>query len=742
MRRIIKLFSNHLRRQTAASSSSLFLSSTLTSHSSSFFTREESAYSLSYPNEYWSKKASLLKWDRQFDFVEPQLSTSDDYGVNRTVSWFEGGELNLSTNALDRHIDAGRGNQVAIFYHSPGATNQKRAITYQQLFDEVNLLTRVLRNQMNVTLGDTVLNYLPNCVECIVSMLASSRIGAPFTNVFGGFGSTELAARISHSNAKTIVTCSGGIEGGKIVDYVQLVDDALALLPEEKRPNVIFKQREVVVTSPSSSQSHLQFKNIKLKDHFFGKAIDYDVAIEQERKSCLSTASAMRKFWSSSSAPSTTSAATLPTSMSSCFYIAAEPVASSHPLFYIYTSGTTGNPKGIIRDTGGLLVNEISTLSSVYNLKPFSSDVMCTLANCGWIVGVTKICIMPLISGIATVLFEGHPTLTPDASTFFRIIEETRANVVFTAPTAMRAIRGATSSSGSELTFADKFDLSSLKTLILAGERSDVSTLRWCSTQLGGAVPVVDQFWQSEVVCVCSAPAISSDSDELDIQEGAAGIAAPGWRLECKTRKNGDEEEEIGELVAKLPLPPGALTGLLGDDTALHRIYCSHFEGYYCFFDSGSIDENTGHINILSRTDDVINVAAHRLSSSQLEEAIALGDDVVECAVVSKRCELKGEKILAFVVLKSGVVNNNGDDGSRIKKLIDGNLRKHVGAIAGGADIVFCTVLPKTKSGKILRRLLRAIGNGETDLTKLPVAPTIEDASILETLISDFSNSK
>lgn len=582
--------------------------------------------------------------------------------------WFAGGEMNTCFNALDRHCNEGRAGQTALIYDSP-VTGTVRTYSYEELRDEVAVFANALQNN-GVGKGDRVIVYMPMIPEAAIAMLACARIGAIHSVVFGGFAAKELATRIQDANPKLIISASCGIEGKKVIPYLPLLDKALELagVPDLTR---------ILVSRPQLPIEDLHPSAVLWQDAVAGAhAVD-----------CV-------------------------------------PVSATDPLYILYTSGTTGEPKGVVRPSGGHAVALKWSMENIYNVQP--GDVYWAASDIGWVVGHSYIVYAPLLHGCTTILYEGKPVGTPDASAFWRVIEQHKVNCLFTAPTAFRAIRREDSTG----TLLKQHDISSLRALYLAGERCDPDTLHWAETQL--KVPVIDHWWQTESGWPMAANPMGIE--QLPVKAGSPTVAVPGYDI----RVLDDEGRELprgqsGYIMVKLPLPPGNLSTLWGNKQRFRNAYLSRFEGYYLTGDAGVMDED-GYLWVMSRIDDVINVAGHRLSTGALEEALASNAYVAECAVIGVADVLKGEMPLGFVVLNSGTLI---DEAELKKSLIDA-VRSQVGAIATPRDIHIVSRLPKTRSGKILRGTMRNIADGKQ--YKTPA--TIEDPGVLDEISTALGKEK
>ena len=572
--------------------------------------------------------------------------------------WFDGGEVNTCYNALDRHCEAGRGAQAALIYDSP-VTGQVRTYSYDQLLDEAARFAGVLKEN-GVGKSDRVIIYMPMIPEAVIAMLGCARIGAIHSVVFGGFAAKELATRVVDASPKLIVSASCGIEGSRVIPYLPLLEKALDIANATD-------MRRILVSRP-------QLPIEDLHPH----ALLWDQAIESAQPA------------------------------------ACEAVAATDPIYILYTSGTPGEPKGVVRPNGGHAVALKWSMDHIYNVQP--GDVYWAASDIGWVVGHSYIVYAPLLHGCTTILYEGKPVGTPDASAFWRVIEQHKVKCLFTAPTAFRAIRR----EDPEGELLRQYDISSLQTLFLAGERCDPDTLHWAEKQL--KVPVIDHWWQTESGWAMSANPMGIEA--LPVKAGSHTVAVPGYDI----RVLDDEGNEVpmgesGNIVVKLPLPPGTLPTLWGNEQRYYDTYLSRFKGYYLTGDAGVMDEQ-GYLWVMSRIDDVINVAGHRLSTGALEEALATHPVVAECAVIGVEDKLKGEMPFGFVVLNSGVQV----DQSILKKELVQTVRSQVGPIATPRDILVVPRLPKTRSGKILRGTMRKIA--EKQDYKMPA--TIEDPAVLE----------
>ena len=578
--------------------------------------------------------------------------------------WFCDSEVNTCYNAIDRHVLNGRANQKAIIYDSP-VTDTKYSITYSELHEKVATLAGALLAK-GISKGDRVIIYMPMVPEGLISMLACARIGAIHSVVFGGFAANELAVRIDDAKPKAILAASCGIEPNRIVEYKPLIDAAIKLADHEPQTVVILQRTQCTA------------------DLIDGR--DYDWVEFQktaEQAECV-------------------------------------PVEGNHPAYLLYTSGTTGAPKGVLRPTAGHLVALNWTMKNFYNVNP--GEVFWAASDIGWIVGHSYICYAPLIHGNTTVVFEGKPVGTPDAGTFWRIISEHDVSVLFTAPTAFRAIKRL--DPGGE--FTKKFNLSCLKAMFLAGERADPDTINWAQNLLG--IPIIDHWWQTETGFVIAGNPLGID--KLPIKVGSPTVPIPGYEVKVLD-EDGNElsSNELGALAIKLPLPPGTLPTLWNAPDRFKSSYLDKFPGYYETGDAGMIDSD-GYLYIMARTDDVINVAGHRLSTGAIEEALANHPDVAECAVVGVSDNLKGQLPIGFLCLSANVDRDIHQIVDECVKLV----RDQIGPVAAFKKAVVVDRLPKTRSGKILRGIMVKIADNQD--YKMPA--TIDDPAILDEIKQAF----
>lgn len=615
--------------------------------------------SISDPDAFWLDVAADIDW------TTPP-TTAVDRSRPPFYRWFPDGELNTSYNCVDRHVEAGRGDQAAFIYDS-AVTGVKETITYAQLLDRVEEFAGALAAE-GVGRGDRVVIYMPMVPRAAVAMLACARLGAVHSVVFGGFAAPELAIRIDDARPKVIVTSHGGIEPTRKVPYFPMVTKALELT--RHTPGA-------VIVAPR----HEQFP---------------DEAFPE-------TPGTTWSYWDDAVAASERAAPV--------------PVKATDPLYILYTSGTTGLPKGVVRDNGGHAVALAWSMWNVYGVRP--GEVWWTASDVGWVVGHSYIVYAPLLIGATSIIYEGKPVGTPDAGAFWRVISEHRATALFTAPTAVRAVRRE-DPEGAEV---DKYDLSSLRTLFCAGERLDPDTYQWATDKLG--TPVVDNWWQTET----GWPIASNlrGLEPMPIKAGSPTVAVPGYDLHVLDGEgNPLPAGEEGNLAIKLPMAPGTLAGLWEDDERFVSSYMSVFDGYYSTGDGGYIDSD-GYVYVMGRTDDVINVAGHRLSTGSMEAVIATHPAVAEAAVIGVRDELKGQRPVGYVVLKSGQVR----DPEELRAELVAMVRDEIGAVATFRDCTVVQGLPKTRSGKILRKTMRQIADGQQDVV---VPSTIEDPAVLDAL--------
>ena len=607
--------------------------------------------SLADPESFWMGAAEAIDWDKK-----PSKALFDR--GDHMYEWFADGLVNSCYNAVDRHVEAGRGDQAAIIYDSP-ITGAKSSLTYAELRTRVAKLAGALSAQ-GVGKGDRVIIYMPMVPEALEAMLACARIGAIHSVVFGGFAANELAVRIDDCQPRAILAASCGLEPGRVVHYKPLLDGAIELA--EHKPEVcIILQREQEVAELTP-----------------GRDLEWYAAQEGVPEAdCV-------------------------------------PVEGNHPAYILYTSGTTGAPKGVVRPTAGHLVALNWTMKNIYMCDP--GDVFWAASDVGWVVGHSYICYAPLIHGNTTIVFEGKPVGTPDAGTFWRVISEHNVRSFFTAPTAIRAVKRE-DPKGVE---RQKYDLSCLRALYLAGERADPDTIEWAGKLLG--VPVYDHWWQTETGwTIAGNPA---GLEALPVKIGSPTVAMPGYDVQILDEAGHPmQPNELGAIAVKLPLPPGTLPTLWNATDRYKKSYLTAFPGYYETGDAGMIDED-GYLYIMARTDDVINVAGHRLSTGAMEEVLASHPDVAECAVVGVTDQLKGQSPLGLLCLLTGVNRPHEEITGECVKLI----REKIGPVAAFKNAIVVQRLPKTRSGKILRATVVKIADSQE--FKMPA--TIDDPVILD----------
>jgi propionyl-CoA synthetase len=610
--------------------------------------------SIEDPAGFWGGAAQGIDWYRRPEVVLDRSSPP-------FYRWFSGGVLNTCFNAVDRHVRDGRGEQAALIYDSP-VTGACQTLTYRQLLDQVERFAGVLRG-LGTGAGDRVVIYMPMIPEAVVAMLACARIGAVHSVVFGGFAAPELAARIDDAAPRVVVSASCGIEVSRVLEYMPILERAIALSSRKPRWCVILQRPQ----APAALAS--------------GRDLDWDQALaDAEPAGCV-------------------------------------PVAATDPLYILYTSGTTGKPKGVVRDNGGHAVALRWSMEYIYDTGP--GEVFWAASDIGWVVGHSYIVYGPLLAGCASVLYEGKPVGTPDAGAFWRVIAGHRVKTLFTAPTAFRAIKKEDPAGD----LARTYDLSTLRYLFLAGERLDPETYRWARDLLG--IPVIDHWWQTETGWPIAADLMGLDP--MPTKPGSPTVPVPGYDVHIVDPATGADVPPgtTGDIVVRLPLPPGCLPTLWGDDQRFIDSYLSRHAGAYLTGDGGYQDSD-GYLYVMGRTDDVINVAGHRLSTGEMEEVLASHPAVAECTVIGVNDELKGQVPRGFVVLKAGVDVDPGVLSAELVELI----RDQIGPVAALRRVDVIAALPKTRSGKILRKTMRGIADGNDE----PVPPTIEDASTLEAL--------
>ena len=610
------------------------------------------------PEAFWAEAAEAVHWYRRWDAILDR-SRAPFY------RWFPGGEVNSCYNALDRHVENGRAEQVALIYDSP-VTSTVRAFTYRELRDEVARFAGVLAAR-GVTRGDRVVIYMPMVPEAVIGMLACARIGAIHSVVFGGFASAELASRITDARPKAILTASCGIEIDRVIPYKPLLDRAIELAGSKPECCIVLQRPQA------------QASLVPGRDHDWAQ-----LAASATPAECV-------------------------------------PVLATDPLYILYTSGTTGNPKGIVRDNGGHLVALTWSMRNIYGVEP--GEVYWAASDLGWAVGHSYIVYAPLFHGNTTVLYEGKPVGTPDPGAFWRVIAQHGVQAFFTAPTAFRAIRR-DDPAGEHVR---RYDLGTLRTLFLAGERTDPATLEWAERQLG--VPVIDHWWQTEtgwpVGCNCVGLGL------LPVKPGSCSVPVPGYDVRVLDDNGADVRPgDTGNVVIRLPLPPGCAPTLWNNERGFQAAYLSAYPGYYLTADAGVKDEDD-YLWIMGRTDDVINVAGHRLSTGAMEEVLAAHPDVAECAVVGVNDALKGEVPLGLVVLKAGAARERGELVAELIELV----RQRIGPVASFKTATPVKRLPKTRSGKVVRGTIKKIADG----APYTIPPTIDDPATLDEISADLA---
>jgi propionyl-CoA synthetase len=576
--------------------------------------------------------------------------------------WFAGAECNTCYNAVDRHVESGRAGQIALIHDSP-ITGTQRKFTFADLKREVAALAAILVDQ-DVGKGDRVIIYMPMVAEAAFAMLACARIGAVHSVVFGGFAARELATRIDDAKPKVVISASCGIEPGRVIAYKPLLDGAIDLARHQPSACIVLQRPELEC------------------DLVAGRDVDYAQAV---------------------------SAAKAEGREAPCV-----PVVATDPLYILYTSGTTGQPKGVVRDNGSHMVALKWSMKNQFGVDP--GEVFWAASDVGWVVGHSYIVYAPLLHGCTTILFEGKPVGTPDAGTFWRVIAEHRVAALFTAPTAFRAIKG----QDPQGEFVAKYDLSNFRTLFLAGERADPETIKWAERQL--KLPVIDHWWQTETGSPISNNPVGLGM--LPVKYGSPGVPMPGYDVRILSDEGHPVEKgKLGNVVLKMPLAPGCLPTLWNADQRFREAYLAEFPGHYKTADAGYIDED-GYLFIMARTDDIINVAGHRLSTGGMEEVIAEHADVAECAVIGMADALKGQVPCGFVVLNAGVSR----DAAEIEKEVAALVRERIGPVAAYRLTITVKRLPKTRSGKILRRTMQQIADRE----EWTMPATIDDPAILD----------
>lgn len=606
------------------------------------------------PEGFWADAAQAIDWTKPADKVfDPDKGP---YG-----HWFSGASCNTCYNCVDRHVEGGRKDQAAIIHDSP-ITDSKRTITYGELLAEVQALAHVM-SEKGVGQGDRVIIYMPMVPEAAMAMLACARIGAIHSVVFGGFAARELATRIEDSSPAMIISASCGIEPGRVIAYKPLLDEAIELSSHKPTATLILQREQL---------------GCELIDN---RDFDYADLVGAARNAGTTFECA--------------------------------DVQATDPLYILYTSGTTGQPKGVVRDNGGHMVALKWSMNAMYGVEP--GEVFWAASDVGWVVGHSYIVYAPLLHGCTSIMFEGKPVGTPDAGTFWRVIAEHNVSVLFTAPTAFRAIK----KEDPDGSLIGNYDLSGFRTLFLAGERADPDTIKWAEDKL--SVPVIDHWWQTETGWTIAGNPVGLGM--LPVKHGSPAVAMPGYEIRVLDDEgHAVETGTLGNIVVKLPLPPSCLPTLWNADERFKTTYLEEFPGYYKTADAGFVDED-GYLFIMARTDDIINVAGHRLSTGGMEEVIAGHKDVAECAVIGIADKLKGQIPAGFLIINSGV--SRGEE--EIEKEVISLVREKIGPVAAFKTAIAVNRLPKTRSGKILRATMQKIADGED--WKMPA--TIDDPAIL-----------
>ncbi|MDP2125012.1 MAG: propionyl-CoA synthetase [Parvibaculum sp.] len=597
---------------------------------------------------------------KEIDWFEPATQILETKdGLSR---WFVGAETNTCWNALDRHVKAGHGARTALIYDSAMLGHVKK-FTYAELLEKVSLFAGVLQRR-GIEKGDRVLIYMPMVPQAAVAMLACARLGAIHSVVFGGFAPKELATRIDDATPKLIVSASCGLEPGRVLAYKPLLDKAIEMSAHKVSATIVFqREMEKAALVPG-------------RDFDWKSEMD-KAAAANARPDCV-------------------------------------PVAATDPLYVLYTSGTTGKPKGVVRDNGGHMVALKWSMKNVYDIDP--GDTFWAASDVGWVVGHSYIVYGPLVHGCTTILFEGKPVGTPDAGTYWRIISQHGVKAMFTAPTAFRAIR----KEDPQAALVGKYDLTKFEVLYLAGERADPDTIQWAEKALSGR-PVIDHWWQTE----SGWPMVANPMgiERLPVKYGSPSVPLPGYEIHVVDEANRQVgANTTGAIVVKLPLPPGCLPTLWQNEQGFRESYLADYPGYYKTADAGFMDED-GYLYVMSRTDDIINVAGHRLSTGGMEEVLAAHPDVAECAVIGIADAMKGQVPVGFLVINSGVARPAGE----IEREAVALIRERIGPVAAFKTAIIVQRLPKTRSGKVLRGTMRKIADGE----KWDTPATIDDPAVL-----------
>ena len=599
------------------------------------------------------------------DWMEPPKTiwqpTDNGHG-----EWFPDGVLNTSDIALDANIRAGRGEQKALIYDSP-VTGTTRSYTYNELTRAVATFAGALQDR-GITKGDRVILYMPMIPEAVIAMLGCARIGAIHSVVFGGFASNELAVRINDAKPKAVITASCGIEVSKVIEYKPLVDKAIDQADHKPECCIVFQRPQAQATLQEG------------RDFDWGEMVSRARAVDPV------------------------------------------PVRATDPLYILYTSGTTGKPKGVVRDNGGHAVALRYSMHLVYDASP--GDVYWAASDVGWVVGHSYIVYAPLFAGCTTILYEGKPVKTPDAGAFWRVVQDHGVNLLFTAPTAFRAVR----KEDPEADQLSRYDISSLKRLFLAGERLDPPTYEWLQEHT--RLPILDHWWQTETGwAICCNPV---GIEMMTTKPGSATLPSPGFNVQVVDMEGHQVPAgEQGQIAVKLPLPPGCMSTVWGDDARFRNTYLAPIEGFYSSGDGGFVDED-GYVFVMGRTDDVINVAGHRLSTGEMEEVVAAHPAIAECCVVGAHDDMRGQVPVGLVLIKDGATIDHDELEEELVEMV----REKIGAIACFRKALVVERLPKTRSGKILRRVIRQIADGED----YAVPSTIDDPAILEEISEQFKS--
>ncbi|XP_039250065.2 acyl-CoA synthetase short-chain family member 3, mitochondrial-like [Styela clava] len=607
--------------------------------------------SLDCREEFWAEAAEDLtwfkKWNKVIDHTNPPFT-----------KWFLGGEINHCYNAVDRHVEKGRGSQPAIIHDSP-VTKSVSKMTYSELLDQVSRLAGVL-SKLGVKKGDRVMIYMPMIPQAIISMMATVRLGGIHVVVFGGFAGKELSVRINSCKPKVIICANYGIEPTRLVSYKPMVDQAIEMAEHKPLKTIVFQRPNLDPVTLNNNTD-----------------VDWNEQISSARPhDCV-------------------------------------PVESNHPMYLLYTSGTTGLPKAAVRPTAGHSVVLNWSMQNIYGVKP--GEIFWTAADIGWAVGHSYACHGPLLHCNTTVIYEGKPVGTPDASSFFRIINDHKVSCLFTAPTALRVIKR----EDPKATASSKYDMSSLRTLFVAGEHCDIDTAQWAMKAFKS--PVLDHWWQTETGHPITASCVGL-GNSLEPPSGSTGVPVPGWDVQVVDEDGVPVEPgQLGNIVVRLPLNLGTFQTIWEDDDSYVDTYFKKYPGYYDTMDAGVKDEK-GYVSVMSRTDDVINVAGHRLSCGHIEEAICSHKDVVEAAVVAKDDEIKGSTPFAYIILKPGCSVEKNQIFQEIVQLV----RQQIGPVAAFKEGIFVNRLPKTRSGKTPRKTLESLVNKKP----YKVSPTIEDETV------------